>query len=289
MQHVFACVCRFCARNCTRIESVHRIATYNKLKSGCWREQVRRKARHASKTFRLKSDGEAWAFESERVLAIARRLHAPRIDRRGTFGQLIQLDIADMSELGKAHRRSKAKCLAKLEATSGRVALHNLTRERLIEFAQTRAKEGIGPMTLGMDIGDIRTVLVHAAARSGLRGASQQVTLARVALRRLRLVGQGNERDRRPALDEFDPIMTFNDNNPRQTIRVGRLVKFAVATAMRREAICRLLGTDVDFAAQLATGKTRAASMATTSVLTLSLGSRLRQPGTKRERRNTRH
>ena len=32
----------------------------------------------------------------------------------------------------------------------------------------------------------------------------------------------------------------YNDNNPLQTIPVARIVKFAIATAMRQEEICRL-------------------------------------------------
>jgi hypothetical protein len=123
---------------------------------------LRRKGRYASKAFRLKSDGEAWALESERTLLNGQSLKAPKIGRKTTFARLIQLHIADMSEVGKSPRRSMAKCLDKLEMTIGRVALVDLKRERLIEFGKARAKEGAGPMTLSMDIDYIRTVLVHA-------------------------------------------------------------------------------------------------------------------------------
>jgi hypothetical protein len=169
------------------------MATFNKLKSGSWRVQVRRKGRYASKTFRQKSDGEAWALESERTLLSGQSLKAPKIDRTTTFARLIQLHIKDM---GKVSRRSKASCLDKLELTLGPVALVDLDRERLIEFGKARAQEGAGPMTLSMDIGYIRTVLVHAAAVHGLSVPIEQVKLARVALNRLDLIGKGLERDR---------------------------------------------------------------------------------------------
>ena len=72
--------------------------------------------------------------------------------------------------------------------------------------------------------------------------------LARVALHRLGLVGKGRERDRRPTRQELDRIIEYADANPRQTIPLGRIIKFAVATAMRLDEICqlRLEDTDVD-------------------------------------------
>ena len=228
------------------------MATYNKLPSGYWRVQVRRKRQHASRTFRLKSEGEQWALEAERAIASGRGVHASRVDRHTTFGQLIQLHIADLTEVGKAPLRSKAKSLEKLEALLGTVALADLNRERLIRFGKDRAREGAGPVTLGIDIGYIRTVLVHAAAVHGVIVPSEEVTLARVALRRLDLVGKGNERDRRPTKDELASIIRFNDNNTLQTIPVGRIVKFAVATAMRQEEICRLRWPDIDLKARIA-------------------------------------
>jgi hypothetical protein len=41
------------------------VATLNRLKTGLWRAQVRRKDKYASKSFRLKSDAERWANEQE--------------------------------------------------------------------------------------------------------------------------------------------------------------------------------------------------------------------------------
>jgi integrase len=90
-----------------------------------------------------------------------------------------------------------------------------------------------------------------------MSGPTEQVTLARVALHRLGLVGKGMERDRRPTQDELDRTIAFCDGNQRQSIPVGRLVKFAVATAMRQEEICTLMWSDVDLNAQLAVIRNR--------------------------------
>jgi integrase len=72
------------------------------------------------------------------------------------------------------------------------------------------------------------------------------VDLARVALKRLHLVGKARSRNRRPDPDEIDRFFDYFENSPRQVIPVGRIVRFAIATAMRQEEICRIRWPDVD-------------------------------------------
>ena len=52
------------------------------------------------------------------------------------------------------------------------------------------------PVTLGIDIGVIKMIITHAAAVHGLDISPEPVDLARVALKRLGLIGKGTERDR---------------------------------------------------------------------------------------------
>lgn len=228
------------------------MATFNKLPSGYWRAQVRRKGKHVSKTFRLKSDAEVWALDVERSVQKDIDPTASKVDPKTRFSTIIDLHIADMAEVGKPLLRSKRNCLEKLRRDLGNERLNDLTRERLIKFGKDRAREGAGPVTVAMDIGYIKTLLVHVAAVHGVPVPTEQVALARVALRRLELVGKGNERDRRPTADELQRIIHYVDNNPYQKIPVGRLVKFAVATAMRQSEICSLRWADIDFARSLA-------------------------------------
>lgn len=232
------------------------MAAFTKLPSGRWRAQVRRKGQHASRTFRLKSDAEGWANEAEDKACRGKSVDAVEIDASTTFGFIIDLHIRDLAEVGKPPLRSKAYTLEKLKADLGTAKLVALTRERIIAYAKQRALKGAGAATIGMDIGYIQTILVHAAAIHGIEVPTEQIKLARVALRRLSLVDKGNERDRRPTREELDRIIRLHDGNPRQTIPLGRIVKFAVATAMRQE-ICTLTWPDVDFAAQLAIVRNR--------------------------------
>ena len=68
--------------------------------------------------------------------------------------------------------------------------------------------------------------------------------MARLALKRLGLVGKGRERDRRPTEEELTRLIGYFDANPRQTIPMGRIIRFAVATAMRQEEIFRVTWGD---------------------------------------------
>lgn len=224
----------------------HTEATVRKLKSGNWRVQVRRKGRYLGETFRRHKDGEEWALDMERRID---RGESPTNRARlgpSTFGHLIKLHIEDMLEVGRAPRRSKAAVLESLKAELGRVRLKDLTRERLIDYGKKRARNGAGAVTLSIDFGYIRTIVVHAAAVHGIAVSLEPVMLARGTLKRLGLIGKSQDRDRRPTADELARICARSDANTLQVIPLSRLVRFAVATTMRLEEICSILWTDVD-------------------------------------------
>ena len=71
--------------------------------------------------------------------------------------------------------------------------IQDLTRERLIEFGKKRAKQGAGSSTLAIDFSFIRTVFSHAAAVHGIEVSAENVRLARIALKHLDLIGNGND------------------------------------------------------------------------------------------------
>jgi len=221
------------------------MATFTKLPSGSWRTQIRRKGKYASETFHLRADAETWAREMERRIDRGEPILSDASATK-TFGGLIDLHRQDFAEVGKKFGRSKEANLTSLRDRLGKLRPIELDRERIIAFAKARAKEGAGPVTVGIDLGYIRTILTHAAAVHGALVSAECIDQARVALRRLGLVGKGNERDRRPEATELDRIIAALEENPRQVIPVGRIIRFAVATAMRQEEIARLRWEDYD-------------------------------------------
>jgi integrase len=216
------------------------MATLTRLPSGSWRAQVRRKGRYVSHTFVRREDAGRWARQQECSIDRGEAPTSPRARGATTFGQLIDGHVADMCEVGKAPGRSKDARLVMLKRELGKLRPAQLDREQVIQFGRRRAAQGAGPVTLSMDVGAIRLVLSHAAAVHGLPVSVEQIDLGRIALKRLGLVGKSNQRDHRPTEDELARLIAHFEDNPRQLIPMGRIIKFAVATAMRQEEICRV-------------------------------------------------
>ena len=120
-----------------------------------------------------------------------------------------------------------------------------MDRATLIKFGKSRAKQGAGPVTLSVDLSYLRTILTHAAAVHGIYVDTESVRLARAALTRLGLVGRSFEPDRRPT-DEIEALLDYFDNKTNGIIPMGRIVRFAIGTAMRQEEICKIEWADVD-------------------------------------------
>lgn len=222
------------------------MATFKKLPSGNWRTVVRRKGVYKSDTFRRRKDAEQWALEIERRIDRGESVSTQRVANVSTFGDLIDIHIADMHEVNKPLRRSKAFSLKMLKTKLGQTPFDKLHRERLVEYGRCRSREGAGPVTLSSEFSYINTVITHAAAVHGICVTKEPVDLARFALRRLGLVGRGSERDRRPTQSELEAIIQYAESRGQQKIPVGRITKFAVATAMRQAEICRIQWTDID-------------------------------------------
>lgn len=170
-----------------------------------------------------------------------------------TFGDIIDLHIQDMRDVGRPPRRSKAAVLKALKEELGCTKIPRLDRERLIEYGRKRAKEGAGPATLAIDMAFIRTLATHAAAVHGIEVSAEEVRLARFALKHLGLIGKSDERDRRPTQDELDELIEYFETNPRQVIPMGRIVRYAVATTMRQEEICQPDWPHVDMKTRILT------------------------------------
>ncbi|RAK51304.1 tyrosine-type recombinase/integrase [Phenylobacterium deserti] len=233
------------------------MASIRKQKSGRWRVQVRRRGRTISETFARYSDAKDWAQDTERQIELGDAPLPSRLSRIRTFGELVDLHMADMKEVGRAPGRSKVATLLMLKRELGKEKVAHLDRERLVQFGRERAAAGAGPVTVSMDIGAIRLVLSHAVAIHGLPVKVEPVDMARIALKRLGLIGKSNERDRRPSDEEIARLIAHFDGNPRQVIPMGRIIKFAVATAMRQEEICRVTWSDLNTRTRMLTIRDR--------------------------------
>lgn len=144
-----------------------------------------------------------------------------------------------------------------LKRDLGATRLTQLDRARIIRYGKQRAKQGAGPVTLSVDLSYLNTILTHAAAVHGINVDTEGVRLARTALARLGLVGRSIERDRRPTEDEIDALLSYFDTKANMIIPMGRIVRFAIATAMRQEEICQIEWRDVDLTKRIVTVRDR--------------------------------
>ena len=86
----------------------------------------------------------------------------------------------------------------------------------------------------------VTTGLAREFARDGITVNTEAVNLARIALRRLGLIARPAERERRPTEKELTKLYAHFDANDRYTVPMTRVIKFAIATAMRIDEIFRI-------------------------------------------------
>lgn len=220
--------------------------TFSQLASGRWRVQVRRGGTYKAATFDRKREAENWAraIESQANL-VAINGYAPP-PATATIADLIDRYL----ELhGKAPGRSKAATLAMLKADPvGKARLRALSAFTLRDFVDRRVEAGAGGVTIAGDLSTLSAVLSwgrHA------RRLELPVELAQAARRDLRFRGlstrsRSRERDREPTDAELSRLYAHWAGKPRQRIDMETICRFALATAMRQDEICRIQIEDVD-------------------------------------------
>ena len=133
----------------------------------------------------VRPGADAWALDAERQSDQGRAINAAIITDFNSFDQLIDLHLKDMREVGKPLGRSKDYALRTLRKHLGKIKIAYLTRECFVDFGRQRAKMGAGPATLSADISYIHTIISHSAAVHGVKISTEEIDLARIALRRL--------------------------------------------------------------------------------------------------------
>ncbi len=222
--------------------------TFSTLPSGRTRVQVRLGGTYKAATFDLKRDAVAWAREVEGQAKLVRvKGYAPP-PAASTVADLIdRYRELEAREPG----RSKAATLATLKADPlGKVRLNALSALTFRDFVDRRVKAGAGGVTIAGDLSTISAVLKwgrHA------RRLDLPVELAMDARRDLPYRGlktRSRERDREPTDAELARLYAHWDANPRQRVGMTTLCRFALATAMRQDEICRIQIEDVDHIAK---------------------------------------
>lgn len=134
--------------------------------------------------------------------------------------------------------------LKTLQRYLGDLDAARLSPADLVAFAEARKDEdGAGPYTVNMDISKLGTVMRLAGVHLKIN-LHDVVGQARPLLTHMHLIGGGGRRERRPAQDELVRIVQWLHAQRGEVY--ADVVRFAVATAMRRGEIVRLQWDGLD-------------------------------------------
>lgn len=216
------------------------MATLSILPSGRWRAQVRKKGYTKTGTFDTKREAKDWASAIE--VQINQVVHTGHIRPRGfTIGKAIELYAESVEMPGRTKRAS----IARLQNFFDKTPPENLAI-RLRDFIDERIAGGTGGVTIAQDLSYLATVLDWARHVRKLDVSGDPVREERKGLKYRKLDTRSKERDRLPTQAELDALFDLWDNNPRQTIPMSTLVRFALASGMRLGEICGITIEDVD-------------------------------------------
>lgn len=168
-----------------------------------WRAQVRRKGYpDKTETFATKVLAEAWAKGIEGDIESLRAGVMPT-GKLHTIGKLVEkyeIEIGTAKPFG----RNKSDVLKKIKEHLNDVQVSALTPARIVAYITTDRK--IKDVTAGIDLTYLKSVLKVARALWQLPVHPSVVDDARATLQHMGLLNRGQERDRRPTLDEITRI-----------------------------------------------------------------------------------
>lgn len=198
---------------------------------------------YAAATFATKREARDWSTAKEaQANHVAAGGYAP-VPKTATVGDLIEKYVETFT---KVPGKTKEATLAMLKREIGRVKLGSLNAVVLRDFIDRRKDAGAGGVTIAGDLSFLSAVLKWGKHARHLDLPERLALEARASLSHRGMNTRSQERDREPADDELSRLYALWDNNPRQTIPMSMLCKFALATGMRQGEICRLEIDDLD-------------------------------------------
>jgi len=222
------------------------MASFSQLPSGQWRVQVRRSGVYRGATFPTKREAKDWAATIEsQARSVATAGFAP-VPKGATLADLIDRYV----ETTKAAGKTKTATLERLKRDIGRTQLASLSAITLRDFIDRRIASGAGGVTIAGDLSFLSAVLRWGRFARHWDIPANLATDARAGLAHRGITTRSKERSREPTADELQRLYAHWDENPRQTIPMSTLVRFALTSGMRQEEISRIEIDDVDRAAR---------------------------------------
>jgi integrase len=144
---------------------------------------------------------------------------------------------------------TKAQVLKTIKNSDlGETKCSDITSHKLVSFARDLTKT-VEPQTCGNYFSHLSNIFTVARPAWGYPLSRQEFDDAVTVIKKLGLIRKGNERNRRPSLEELDQLMEHfgrvRDHRP-SSIPMQRIVAFALFSTRRQEEITLLRWDDLE-------------------------------------------
>jgi integrase len=213
-----------------------------------WTARVRVQGREATKTYGSKAAAESWARNQE--TAIEEGKFKPTDPRAGAiFADLVDAFLSHRRDVRKAPGKTFAHVLSRLKDKCGLEPAATLNAAYWRRYASRRMADGVASQTAVSDLAYAASVLAHAR-REGLIADASGPGEARLLIKGEGLRVASRQREGRINDAALDALLAACDNVT-SSIPMGALVRFALATSMRRGEILKIKWSDLDEAGRV--------------------------------------
>lgn len=200
-------------------------------------------AHREAQTFERKQAANAWMVKREAELKSPGGLERKEDP---TLSAVIDRYIAESKNPVLGTKAQVLKAIKKGDL--GEIKCSQATSKTLVAFARELTKE-VEPQTCGNYFSHLSNIFTVARPAWGYPLSRQEFDDAITVIKKLGLIRKGNERNRRPTLEELDRIMEhfgrIREHRP-SSIPMQKIVAFALFSTRRQEEITLLRWDNLD-------------------------------------------
>src|SRR3984885_4863373 len=199
--------------------------------------------RREAQTFDRKPAANAWIVKREAEL---KRPGGLERNEDPTLAAVIDRYIEESKNVVHGTKAQVFKTLKNSDL--GEIKCSEITSHTLVSFAQELNKS-MEPQTCGNYFSHLSNIFTVARPAWGYPLSRQEFDDAITVIKKLGLIRKGNERNRRPTLEELDQLMEhfgrIQANRP-SSVPMQKIVLFAIFSTRRQEEITLLRWDDLD-------------------------------------------
>ena len=185
-----------------------------------------------TRTFETRTDAEAWAkiTESEMVRGV---FVSQKEAENTTLAEALERYQREVSSRKKGYGREKTRIKNWMGHDLAKRSMASIRGSDMAKYRDARIKSGYAPNTVRLELAVVSHLFETARKEWGMEGLSNPV-------KSIRMPSPPEGRDRRLKPGELDKIL---ENSSEE---MGRIIRFALETGMRRSEITRMAWDSVD-------------------------------------------